>query len=160
MTKRVLSAAKHAHTESERRVVVDSVMNVIGMEVSEKDSTLRELSMRITPETSSGFLSTVILMMSGWFLLLLLQSASSGGTRTTGCGLAIQVTSAFSVFMPTNRTDRRIIHLRTSLSSGIRRLLFHWMDIKEGSFCMTLGLSGQYGALSLFVWDRRNDERH
>ena len=40
VTKRVLSAAKHAHTESERRVVVDSVMNVIGMEVSEKDSTL------------------------------------------------------------------------------------------------------------------------
>ena len=39
VTKRVLSAAKHAHTESERRVVVDSVMNVIGMEVSEKDST-------------------------------------------------------------------------------------------------------------------------
>jgi len=34
VTKRVLSAAKHAHTESERRVVVDSVMNVIGMEVS------------------------------------------------------------------------------------------------------------------------------
>ena len=91
VTKRVLSAAKHAHTESERRVVVDSVMNVIGMEVSEKDS------------------------MSGWFLLLLLQSASSGGTRTTGCGLAIQVTSAFSVFMPTNRTDRRIIRQKTSL---------------------------------------------
>ena len=40
VTKRVLSATKHAHTESERRVVVDSVMNVIGMEVSEKDSTL------------------------------------------------------------------------------------------------------------------------
>ena len=40
VTKRVLSAAKHAKTESERRVVVDSVMNVIGMEVSEKDSTL------------------------------------------------------------------------------------------------------------------------
>ena len=37
VTKRVLSAAKHAKTESERRVVVDSVMNVIGMEVSEKD---------------------------------------------------------------------------------------------------------------------------
>ena len=34
VTKRVLSAAKHAHTESERRVVVDSVMNVIVMEVS------------------------------------------------------------------------------------------------------------------------------
>ena len=40
VTKRVLSAAKHAKTESERRVAVDSVMNVIGMEVSEKDSTL------------------------------------------------------------------------------------------------------------------------
>lgn len=30
VTKRVLSAAKHAKTESERRVAVDSVMNVIG----------------------------------------------------------------------------------------------------------------------------------
>ena len=40
VTKRVLSAAKHAKTESERRVAVDSVMNVIGMEISEKDSTL------------------------------------------------------------------------------------------------------------------------
>ena len=40
VTKRVLSAAKHAKTESERRVAVDSVMNVIGMEVSEKDPTL------------------------------------------------------------------------------------------------------------------------
>lgn len=40
VTKRVLSAAKHVRTESERRVVVDSIMNVIGMEVSEKDSTL------------------------------------------------------------------------------------------------------------------------
>ena len=35
VTKRVLSAAKHVRTESERRVVVDSIMNVIGMEVSE-----------------------------------------------------------------------------------------------------------------------------
>ena len=40
VTRRVLSAAKHVRTESERRVVVDSIMNVIGMEVSEKDSTL------------------------------------------------------------------------------------------------------------------------
>ena len=40
VTKRVLSAAKYARTEAERRVAVDSIMNVIGMEVSEKDSTL------------------------------------------------------------------------------------------------------------------------
>ena len=37
---RVLSAARHAKTETERRVAVDSIMNVISMEVSEKDSTL------------------------------------------------------------------------------------------------------------------------
>ena len=40
VTKRVLSAARHAKTETERRVAVDSIMNVIGLEVSEKDSTL------------------------------------------------------------------------------------------------------------------------
>ena len=40
VTKRVLSAARHAKTETERRVAVDSIMNVISMEVSEKDSTL------------------------------------------------------------------------------------------------------------------------
>lgn len=40
VTKRVLSAARYAKTETERRVAVDSIMNVIGMEVSEKDSTL------------------------------------------------------------------------------------------------------------------------
>lgn len=40
VTKRVLSVAGHAHSESERRVAVDSVMNVIGQEVSKKDSTL------------------------------------------------------------------------------------------------------------------------
>ncbi|MDD3036415.1 S46 family peptidase [Bacteroides sp.] len=40
VTKRVLSAAKYAQTESERKTVVDSVMNVIGEEVSKKDSTL------------------------------------------------------------------------------------------------------------------------
>ena len=33
VTKRVLSAARHAKTESERRAAVDSVMNVIGMEI-------------------------------------------------------------------------------------------------------------------------------
>ncbi|WP_303011815.1 S46 family peptidase [uncultured Bacteroides sp.] len=40
VTKRVLSVARHAKTESERQAAVDSVMNAIGMEVSEKDSTL------------------------------------------------------------------------------------------------------------------------
>lgn len=40
VTKRVLSVAGHAHSESERRVAVDSVMNVIGQEVSKNDSTL------------------------------------------------------------------------------------------------------------------------
>ena len=40
VTKRVLSVARHAKTETERRVAVDSIMNVIGLEVSEKDSTL------------------------------------------------------------------------------------------------------------------------
>ena len=40
VTKRVLSAARYAKTETERRVAVDSIMNVIGLEVSEKDSTL------------------------------------------------------------------------------------------------------------------------
>lgn len=40
VTKRVLSVAGHAHSDSERRVAVDSVMNVIGQEVSKKDSTL------------------------------------------------------------------------------------------------------------------------
>ena len=38
VTKRVLSAARYAKTETERRVAVDSIMNVIGLEVSEKDS--------------------------------------------------------------------------------------------------------------------------
>lgn len=40
VTKRVLSAAAQAATEAQRQAVVDSVMNAIGMEVSEKDSTL------------------------------------------------------------------------------------------------------------------------
>lgn len=40
VTKRVLSATNHTLKESERRVAVDSVMNVISEEVSKKDSTL------------------------------------------------------------------------------------------------------------------------
>lgn len=40
VTGRVLAAAKDVATESERRTAVDSIMNVIGSEVSEKDSTL------------------------------------------------------------------------------------------------------------------------
>lgn len=40
VTKRVLSAAKHAKTASERQVAVDSVTRAIGLEVSAKDSTL------------------------------------------------------------------------------------------------------------------------
>lgn len=40
VTKRVLAATKHARKESERREAVDSIMNVIGEEVSKKDSTL------------------------------------------------------------------------------------------------------------------------
>ncbi len=36
VTKRVLSAARHAKTETERRVAVDSIMNVISMEVSKR----------------------------------------------------------------------------------------------------------------------------
>ncbi len=40
VTRRVLSAAREAKTESERRMAVDSIMTAIGMEISEKDSTL------------------------------------------------------------------------------------------------------------------------
>lgn len=40
VTKRVLSAAKHTYTESERRRAVDSIMNVIGLEITDRDSTL------------------------------------------------------------------------------------------------------------------------
>ena len=90
VTKRVLSAAKHAKTESERRVAVDSTMR----------------------EMSSGCLFTVIIMMSVWYLLPLPLSVSSGGIRTTGCGRVIRAISAYSVSMRTLRTVRRII-LRT-----------------------------------------------
>ena len=114
VTKRVLSAAKHAHTESERRVVVDSVMNVIGMEVSEKDSTLTGI-VDAYYAGNEFWLSVYRDYNDVRLVFAPPQSASSGGTRTTGCGLAIQVTSAFSVFMPTNRTDRRIIRQKTSL---------------------------------------------
>ena len=112
VTKRVLSAAKHAKTESERRVAVDSVMNVIGMEVSEKDSTLTGIVDATMREMSSGCLFTVIIMMSAWYLLPLPLSVSSGGIRTTGCGRVIRAISAYSVSMRTLRTVRRII-LRT-----------------------------------------------
>lgn len=40
VTGRVLAAARRTRTETERQAAVDSVMNVIGTEVSEKDSTL------------------------------------------------------------------------------------------------------------------------
>ena len=114
VTKRVLSAAKHVRTESERRVVVDSIMNVIGMEVSEKDSTL------------TGIVDA--------YLLLLLLSVSSDGIRITGCGLAIQVISVFFVFMPTNRMARRIIHLKMSLIVLNTWLLFRWTDTRKALF--------------------------
>mgnify|MGYP000963846393 CR=1 FL=1 len=107
VTKRVLSAARHAKTETERRVAVDSIMNVISMEVSEKDSTLTGIV--------DGYLFIVIIMMSAWFLHLLLLSGSSDGIRIIGCGRVIRAISAYFVSMLMPRMVRRIILLKTSL---------------------------------------------
>ena len=107
VTKRVLSAARHAKTETERRVAVDSIMNVISMEVSEKDSTLTGIV--------DAYLFIVIIMMSAWFLHLLLLSGSSDGIRIIGCGRVIRAISAYFVSMLMPRMVRRIILLKTSL---------------------------------------------
>lgn len=115
VTKRVLSAARHAKTETERRVAVDSIMNVISMEVSEKDSTL------------TGIVDAYYAGNEFWLsvyrdyndvrlvLHLLLLSGSSDGIRIIGCGRVIRAISAYFVSMLIPRMVRRIILLKTSL---------------------------------------------
>ena len=79
VTKRVLSAARHAKTETERRVAVDSIMNVISMEVSRKSGFYIDWYCRcsLMQGMHPGYLFIVIIMMSAWFLHLLLLSGSS-----------------------------------------------------------------------------------
>ena len=93
VTKRVLSAARHAKTETERRVAVDSIMKAM----------------------NSGFPFIVIITMFVWSLRLLLLSGSSDGIRTIGCGRGIRAISVYSVSMPIRRMARLIILLTTSL---------------------------------------------
>ena len=121
VTRRVLGAVKPDMNESERTSVVDSVMLVIGEEVSRKDSTLigivdayyggnefwlsvyrdyNDVRLVFAPPSSSG--------------------SSSAGTLTTGYGHAIRATSPYSVSMPAKTTVLRLLSRQCSLPSRIR----------------------------------------
>ena len=102
VTRRVLGAVKPDMNESERTSVVDSVMLVIGEEVSRKDSTLIGIVDAYYGGNEFWFIATT--MMCVWYLHPLLQWASSAGTLTTGYGRAIRVTSPYSVSMPAKTT--------------------------------------------------------
>ena len=120
VTKRVLSAAKHVRTESERRVVVDSIMNVIGMEVSEKDSTL------------TGIVDAYYAGNEFWLSVyrdyndvrLVFAPPSSVGKFGWDT----------DNWMPTNRMARRIIHLKMSLIALNTWFLFRWTDTRKALF--------------------------
>ncbi len=91
--------------ESERTSVVDSVMLVIGEEVSRKDSTL--IGIVDAYYGGNEFWLSVYRDYDDvrvWYLHRLLQWASSAGTLTTGYGRAIRVTSPYSVSMPAKTT--------------------------------------------------------
>ena len=109
VTKRVLSAARHAKTETERRVAVDSIMNVISMEVSEKDSTL------------TGIVDAYYAGNEFWLSVyrdyndvrLVFAPPSSvgkfGWDTDNWCGRVIRAISAYFVSMLMPRMVRRII---------------------------------------------------
>ena len=131
VTKRVLSAAKHAKTESERRVAVDSVMNVIGMEVSEKDSTLTGIVDAYY--AGNEFWLSVYRDYNDVRLVFAPPSSVGKFGWDTDNWMWPRHTGDFSVF--------RI-----------------YANTQNGPY--DARLSGEYGALSLFVWYRGDDERH
>lgn len=104
VTRRVLGAVKPDMNESERTSVVDSVMLVIGEEVSRKDSTL--IGIVDAYYGGNEFWLSVYRDYNDVRLVFapLLQWASSAGTLTTGYGRAIRVTSPYSVSMPAKTT--------------------------------------------------------
>ena len=104
VTKRVLGVVKPSMNEMERSSAVDSMMMVIGGEVSLKDSTL--LGVVDAYYGGNEFWLSVYRDFNDvrLGLHLLPLSASSVGIRIIGCGFGIQEISVCFVFMQTART--------------------------------------------------------
>jgi hypothetical protein len=136
-------------------------MNVIGMEVSEKDSTLTGIVDAYY--AGNEFWLSVYRDYNDVRLVFAPPSSVGKFGWDTDNWMWPRHTGDFSVFRiyaNANRMARRIIHLKTSLIIPEYVAPISLDGYKEGSFCMTLGLSGQYGALPLLVWYRRDDERN
>ena len=99
VTRRVLGAVKPDMNESERTSVVDSVMLVIGEEVSRKDSTLIGIV-----DAYYGGNEFWLSVYRDYNDVRLVFAPPSAGTLTTGYGHAIRATSPYSVSMPAKTT--------------------------------------------------------
>lgn len=113
VTRRVLKATTPGMTESERSLAIDSMMVLLGDEVTKRTLHWSALWMRITVAMSFGFLFTAISTMYAWCLLHRLPSVSLVGIRTIGCGPVILAISASFVSMPVKTTVLPTIHPTT-----------------------------------------------
>lgn len=142
VTKRVLSAARHAKTETERRVAVDSVMNVIGMEVSEKDSTLTGIV--DTYYAGNEFWLSVYRDYNDVRLVFAPPSSVGKFGWDTDNWMWPRHTGDFSVFrIYSNKQNGPADYSPENVPYRPPYVAPISLDgYKEGSFCMTLGYPG------------------
>ena len=142
VTKRVISATRHAKTETERRVAVDSIMNVIGMEVSEKDSTLTGIV--DTYYAGNEFWLSVYRDYNDVRLVFAPPSSVGKFGWDTDNWMWPRHTGDFSVFRiysnkqngPTDYSPENVPYHPSYVAP------ISLDGYKEGSFCMTLGYPG------------------
>lgn len=142
VTKRVLSATRHAKTETERRVAVDSVMNVIGMEVSEKDSTLTGIV--DTYYAGNEFWLSVYRDYNDVRLVFAPPSSVGKFGWDTDNWMWPRHTGDFSVFrIYSNKQNGPADYSPENVPYRPPYVAPISLDgYKEGSFCMTLGYPG------------------
>lgn len=142
VTKRVISATRHAKTETERRVVVDSIMNVIGMEVSEKDSTLTGIV--DTYYAGNEFWLSVYRDYNDVRLVFAPPSSVGKFGWDTDNWMWPRHTGDFSVFrIYSNKQNGPADYSPENVPYHPSYVAPISLDgYKEGSFCMTLGYPG------------------
>lgn len=142
VTKRVISATRHAKTETERRVAVDSIVNVIGMEVSEKDSTLTGIV--DTYYAGNEFWLSVYRDYNDVRLVFAPPSSVGKFGWDTDNWMWPRHTGDFSVFrIYSNKQNGPADYSPENVPYHPSYVAPISLDgYKEGSFCMTLGYPG------------------
>ncbi len=145
-------------TETERRVAVDSIMNVISMEVSEKDSTLTGIVDAYY--AGNEFWLSVYRDYNDVRLVFAPPSSVGKFGWDTDNWMWPRHTGDFSVFRiyantkngPADYSPENVPYH----PEYVAPISFGW--IQRRFFLHDAWLSGQYGTLPFLVWYRRDDE--